>query len=98
MSGKCDWVWYHAKCLGYDTSVSIKVSTELPVATRHSHDMNEILLKTLNPNNNNNNNLMSYFVFVFLSLLVSRAGCGNFHVAFILFSEAQNEVGFYQIK
>ena len=33
---------------------TIKVSTELPVTTRHPRDMTETLLKaTLNPNNNN---------------------------------------------
>ena len=46
-------VWYHVKRQGHDTSVrhTIKVSIELPVATRRRRDMTEKLLKvTLNPN------------------------------------------------
>ena len=42
-------MWYHVKCLGHDST--IKVSTELSVATRHRRDMTEKLLKvTFNPN------------------------------------------------
>ena len=35
VSGYCDWVWYHVKCLGHNTSVRI----ELPVTARHRRIM-----------------------------------------------------------
>ena len=54
VSGYCDWVWYHVKCLEHDTSVRQHFKSEhwapRPVVTRHRRDMTENLLKaTLNP-------------------------------------------------
>ena len=47
----CDWVWYHVRCLGHDTSVRqhIKLNIELPVAFRRCHE--KLLKATLNQNN-----------------------------------------------
>ena len=50
-------VWYHIKCLGHDTSVQMccKVSTELPLTTRHRHDVWKIAESDVKPEQANKN-------------------------------------------
>ena len=35
VSGLCDWVWYHVKCLGHDTLLRQHDKSEHPVTTWH---------------------------------------------------------------
>ena len=39
-------MWYHVKCLGHDTSMRQHYKSELPVATRHRHDMTEKIVES----------------------------------------------------